>query len=166
MNNRAVADRSCAHGPRPGRNRPLRLETRRVGNGVDCDKGYISSTLSNPSSRYLTLLISLSPSLHSLQSHHVTTTMAIPKRALLLSSFAITFFTVRYAPKLALFPRSYFWNITTLFFIQLFARFGWQIIVYPLFLSPLRHLPQPSVRWTPGHANSLADANDYYRTRI
>jgi hypothetical protein len=71
--------------------------------------------------------------------------MAIPKRALLLSSFAITFFTLRYAPQVAFFPRSYFWNIATLFVIQVFAQFGWRIVVYPLFLSPLRHLPQPPV---------------------
>ncbi|KAH7074210.1 cytochrome P450 [Paraphoma chrysanthemicola] len=69
--------------------------------------------------------------------------MAIPKRFLLLSSFAITFFTSRYAPQIALFPRSYFWNIATLFLIQVFAQYGWQVIVYPLLLSPLRHLPQP-----------------------
>ncbi|KAH7069785.1 cytochrome P450 [Paraphoma chrysanthemicola] len=69
--------------------------------------------------------------------------MAIPKRFLLLSAFAITFFTSRYAPQIALFPRSYFWNIATLFLIQVFAQYGWQIIVYPLLLSPLRHLPQP-----------------------
>ncbi|KAF2825283.1 cytochrome P450 [Ophiobolus disseminans] len=68
--------------------------------------------------------------------------MAIPKRAFLLSAFAITFFSARYAPQATLF-RSYFWNITTLFSIQQFAQLGWQIIVFPLFFSPLRHLPQP-----------------------
>jgi hypothetical protein len=71
--------------------------------------------------------------------------MAIPKRALLLSSFAITFFAFRYAPQFVVFGRSYLSNIATLFLIQVFAQFGWQIIVYPLFLSPLRHLPQPPV---------------------
>jgi hypothetical protein len=74
-------------------------------------------------------------------------TMAIPKKALLLSSAAITFFSFRYAPQVALFPRSYFWNIASLFLIQQCAQLGWSIIVYPLFLSPLRHLPQPSVRF-------------------
>jgi hypothetical protein len=72
--------------------------------------------------------------------------MAIPKRALLLSSAAITFFAQRFAPQVALFPRSYFWNIASLFLIQVWAQWAWQIVVYPLFLSPLRHLPQPPVR--------------------
>jgi hypothetical protein len=72
--------------------------------------------------------------------------MAFPKRALFVSSCAITLFSFRYAPQIALFPRSYFWNITTLFLLQVFAQLVWQIIVYPLFLSPLRHLPQPPVR--------------------
>jgi hypothetical protein len=71
--------------------------------------------------------------------------MAIPKRAFLLSSCAITFFAFRYTPQLAIFGRSYFSNIATLFLIQVFAQFGWRIVVYPLFLSPLRHLPQPPV---------------------
>ncbi|KAH5466538.1 hypothetical protein HBI22_180030 [Parastagonospora nodorum] len=69
--------------------------------------------------------------------------MAIPKRALFLSSCALTFFASRYAPNVAFFPRSYCWNIASLFVIQVFAQWGWQIVVYPLFLSPLRHLPQP-----------------------
>jgi len=69
--------------------------------------------------------------------------MAIPKRFLILSASALTFYTTRYAPQLAISSRSYFWNITSLFFIQWFAQLAWQIIVYPLFLSPLRHLPQP-----------------------
>jgi len=78
----------------------------------------------------------------------IVVTMAIPKRALLLSSCALTFFASRYAPNIAFFPRSYFWNIAALFVIQVFAQLGWQIVVYPLFLSPLRHLPQPPVRLT------------------
>jgi len=74
--------------------------------------------------------------------------MPIPKRALLLSSAALTLFGQRYAPHLSFFSNSYAKNITTLFLIQLFAKWAWQIIVYPLFLSPLRHLPQPPVRLT------------------
>ncbi|KAH8723006.1 cytochrome P450 [Phaeosphaeriaceae sp. PMI808] len=69
--------------------------------------------------------------------------MAISKRALLLSSTAITFFSFRYAPNLAVFPKSYFWNISTCFAVQLFVKLGWEVVVYPLFLNPLRHLPQP-----------------------
>jgi hypothetical protein len=72
--------------------------------------------------------------------------MAIPKRFLLLSASALTFFTSRYAPQFAVFPRSYLWNISSLFSIQWFAQLAWQIVVFPLFFSPLRHLPQPPVR--------------------
>jgi hypothetical protein len=74
--------------------------------------------------------------------------MALPKRALLLSSAVITFFTFRYAPQVTIFPRSYFWNIATLFLLQLLVQIFWSVIVYPLFLSPLRHLPQPPVNLT------------------
>jgi hypothetical protein len=76
--------------------------------------------------------------------------MPIPKRALLLSSAALTFFSQRYAPHLTLFAKSYAKNIATLFVIQLLVQWTWQIVVYPLFLSPLRHLPQPPVGLTFG----------------
>lgn len=97
--------------------------------------------------------------------------MAIPKRALLLSSAAITFFTSRYAPQFALFPRSYLLNSVTLFFLQIFVRLFWTIIVYPLFFSPLRHLPQPPVRCTSESCSRFVDIgysdNNYNcRTRI
>jgi hypothetical protein len=46
--------------------------------------------------------------------------------------------------------KSYAKNIATLFVIQLLVQWTWQIVVYPLFLSPLRHLPQPPVGLTFG----------------
>ncbi|KAL6709911.1 hypothetical protein ACN47E_000696 [Coniothyrium glycines] len=67
--------------------------------------------------------------------------MAIAKRTLLLTSAALTIFTSRYAPQVRL-SRSSIGNFFALFFIQLFAKWFWEIVVYPLFLSPLRHLPQ------------------------
>jgi hypothetical protein len=70
--------------------------------------------------------------------------MAVSKRALLLSSAALTFFTSRYAPHASV-SRSNIWNFVAVFFLQLFAKWFWEIIVYPLFLSPLRHLPQAPV---------------------
>jgi hypothetical protein len=73
----------------------------------------------------------------------------LPKRALLLSSAALTFFGFRYAPGALLFADSYFWNVAALFALQYFAQVVWQVIVYPLFLSPLRHLPQPPVSASP-----------------
>ncbi|KAF2713483.1 cytochrome P450 [Pleomassaria siparia CBS 279.74] len=69
--------------------------------------------------------------------------MSVQKRVLLLASTATSFATFRYAPQLALFPRSYFWNTATLFLILYFAQLTWNLVVYPHFLSPLRHLPQP-----------------------
>ncbi|KAJ4317917.1 hypothetical protein N0V94_004680 [Neodidymelliopsis sp. IMI 364377] len=69
--------------------------------------------------------------------------MAIPKRALLLSSCALTFFSARYAPELLVKKGSYVWSIATLFLLQYFAQVLWKVLIYPFFLSPLRHLPQP-----------------------
>ncbi|KAL5117323.1 hypothetical protein ACEQ8H_004768 [Pleosporales sp. CAS-2024a] len=69
--------------------------------------------------------------------------MGIPKRALLLSSVAITLFAARYAPQAAFFPRSHGWNVATLFVLLVFAQLVWRVVVYPLCVSPLRHLPQP-----------------------
>jgi hypothetical protein len=86
--------------------------------------------------------------------------MAIPKRALLLSSSALTFLTLRYAPQYAFFGRGYLFNIAMLFLIQVFAQFGWQIVVYPLFLSPLRHLPQPPVHRTSEPCGDLRFADN------
>jgi hypothetical protein len=71
--------------------------------------------------------------------------MAIPKKAFVLSSAVITFFTLRYAPHVAVYPKSFFWNAATLLFIQLSAQFCWSVLVYPFFFSPLRHLPSPPV---------------------
>ncbi|CAI6331935.1 unnamed protein product [Periconia digitata] len=68
--------------------------------------------------------------------------MAVPKKALLLSSVAITWFTLRYAPHLTV-STSFAWNVAALFAAQMLAGFAWGVIVYPLFLTPLRHLPQP-----------------------
>jgi hypothetical protein len=80
-------------------------------------------------------------------------TMAVPKRILLLSSAAFTFVSFRYAPAVSIFPRSYFKNTATLFAILLFAQWFWNIIVYPLFLSPLRHLPTAPVSFRSDSAN-------------
>lgn len=68
--------------------------------------------------------------------------MAIPKKAQLLCSAAITWFTFRYAPQFTLL-RSFVGNTVALFALQMLARFAWGVIVFPLFLSPLRRLPQP-----------------------
>lgn len=71
--------------------------------------------------------------------------MAIPKRALLLSSFALSFFSKKYAPGSPLTQGSYVKTVLALFVIQYFAQAFYRILVYPFFLSPLRHIAQPSV---------------------
>ena len=72
--------------------------------------------------------------------------MAVQKRLLLLVAAGTSFFIFRYAPQLAIFPSSFFWNVATIFLIELVTQLCWTILVYPLCLNPLRHLPQPPVR--------------------
>ncbi|KAF2269729.1 cytochrome P450 [Lojkania enalia] len=69
--------------------------------------------------------------------------MAVFKKNLLLISVVISFVLVRYAPRFALFS-SVAWNAVALLLLQLVVKFGWTVLVYPLCLSPLRHLPGPS----------------------
>ncbi|KAF2870321.1 cytochrome P450 [Massariosphaeria phaeospora] len=77
--------------------------------------------------------------------------MAVQKRVLLLSAAVISVLTSRYAPQYAL-SRSLFWSIAMLFLVHLFVQLSWSVVVYPLFLSPLRHLPQPpGSHWLLGH---------------
>jgi hypothetical protein len=71
--------------------------------------------------------------------------MAAQKRVLLLASIALSFFSFRYAPAFAIFPRSFFWNVGSVYLFLSLANLVWNILVYPLCLSPLRHLPQPQV---------------------
>jgi hypothetical protein len=71
--------------------------------------------------------------------------MAIPKRAFLVSSAVITFFTQRYAPHIAIYPNSFLKNAITLLLIQWGVQFCCTVLVYPFFFSPLRHLPSAPV---------------------
>ena len=68
--------------------------------------------------------------------------MAVPKRFLLLAAAAWTWFSQRYAPAVAI-SQGYIKNTIALFAIAVFVQLAWSIVVYPLFLSPLRHLPSP-----------------------
>jgi hypothetical protein len=68
-----------------------------------------------------------------------------PKRALLLSAAALTFFTSRFAPRAALFADSFAWNVAALFVLQYFGLVVWNVFVHAFFVTPLRHLPQPPV---------------------
>jgi hypothetical protein len=70
--------------------------------------------------------------------------MAVPKRFLLLASVAFTWFSQRYAPMVAI-SRGYIKNTLALFAMTVFAQLVWSIVIYPIFLSPLRGLPTPPV---------------------
>ncbi|KAF2124032.1 cytochrome P450 [Dothidotthia symphoricarpi CBS 119687] len=81
--------------------------------------------------------------------------MAVPKRALLLASAAISFFAFRYAPQ-AVISSSIVWNVVILFFGLWTGQFAWQTVVTPLFFSPLRNLPQPpNAHFFLGHYRSI-----------
>ena len=70
--------------------------------------------------------------------------MAVQKRFLLLLAASVTLVTSRYAPRLAI-ASSFIVNTVALFVAEIFALVVWWTVVYPLFFSPLRHLPQPKV---------------------
>lgn len=71
--------------------------------------------------------------------------MAIHKRVLLLSACALTFFGKKYAPESPLTQGGFIKSVVVLFAVQYFLRSFYGVVVYPFFLSPLRHLPQPPV---------------------
>lgn len=72
--------------------------------------------------------------------------MAVPKRVLLLTAAAYAFFGARYAPGAAPFAaKSYGKNTVAVFALLYFVQLVWGILVYPLFLTPLRKLPTPKV---------------------
>jgi hypothetical protein len=77
--------------------------------------------------------------------------MAIPKRAFVVSSAVITFFTQRYAPHVAVYPNNFLKNAATLLLIQWAVQFCCSVLVYPFFFSPLRHLPSAPVISSPPH---------------
>lgn len=64
------------------------------------------------------------------------------KRAVLLASAAISFSLKRFAPERLL--HESLWQTTAAIFLSVITvRLLWDSFVYPFFLSPLRHLPQP-----------------------
>lgn len=64
------------------------------------------------------------------------------KRAVLLASAAISFSLKRFAPERLL--HESIWQTTAAIFLSVVTvQFLWASFVYPFFLSPLRHLPQP-----------------------
>lgn len=71
--------------------------------------------------------------------------MSITSR-LLLVSLAESAALTRLAPQYAPFS-SFFWNFAVLFVFQLFSFLLYDCILYPYFLTPLRELPEPKVRY-------------------
>ncbi|USP79523.1 hypothetical protein yc1106_06797 [Curvularia clavata] len=70
--------------------------------------------------------------------------MAVPKRVLLVTAAAYAFFSARYAPDAAPFAaKSYGKNTVAVFALLYFVQLIWGILIYPLFLTPLRKLPTP-----------------------
>jgi len=68
--------------------------------------------------------------------------MGVSKRALLLVAAASAFFRAR-----AVQSDKYIAGTAAIFSILLLSKWFWGKLVYPLFLSPLRVLPQPEVSW-------------------
>ncbi|OCL12342.1 cytochrome P450 [Glonium stellatum] len=66
--------------------------------------------------------------------------MTITKKVLFLDSVLISFFVNRYAPTYNVY-HSFYWTVAVLYGIQLACIFTWTVIVWPQYLSPLRHLP-------------------------
>jgi hypothetical protein len=96
--------------------------------------------------------------------------MTIPKRILLLSSCALTFFGKKYAPESPFTQGTYVKTVLALFAIQYLAQAFYKVLIYPFFLSPLRHLPQPPVRISLLLSPSYPYQNNYlepieYKTR-
>lgn len=68
--------------------------------------------------------------------------MVLKKRALLLAAVALSFSVKSLDPEYLL--HGSVWQTTTaIFFSMLAVRFSWSCLLYPLCLSPLRHLPHP-----------------------
>ncbi|THX83610.1 cytochrome P450 monooxygenase [Aureobasidium pullulans] len=68
--------------------------------------------------------------------------VALKKRALLLAAVALSFSVKSLDPEYLL--HGSIWQTTiAIFFSMLAARFSWSCLLYPLCLSPLRHLPHP-----------------------
>ena len=72
--------------------------------------------------------------------------MAVPKRVLLLTSAAYAGFRARYGVGFTPFAaQSYVKNTLGVYVVLFFAQLFWGVLVYPLFLTPLRKLPTPEV---------------------
>ncbi|KAB2580149.1 Cytochrome P450 [Lasiodiplodia theobromae] len=82
-----------------------------------------------------------------------------PTSSLALASVAESMVLARYAPAYSI-TNSNFLRPLALFWIQMLLWFTWSAVIYPHFLSPLRHLPQPKGgHWLMGHFNKIRKEN-------
>ena len=66
-------------------------------------------------------------------------------KAILLTSAVLSALLVRTVPEYSI-QSSYIWTFLTIVAVRLLIFGTWVVIIWPKFLSPLRHLPQPPVR--------------------
>ena len=93
--------------------------------------------------------LALNPQIYSLLRASAIFIMDVPWQFITISSLAGSFGLLRLAPQYS--PSSYFIATFLLVFLgEIIAAITWQAIIWPRFISPLRHLPEPPVRSTFG----------------
>ncbi|CAG8960363.1 hypothetical protein HYFRA_00012437 [Hymenoscyphus fraxineus] len=82
---------------------------------------------------------------------------AIPFKLLSTLSLVESYTLINYQPDLLLFSRpSYLGTFIQLWILQFFFWVAWIVIIWPRFLSPVRHLPHPSGgSWWNGHFQAI-----------
>lgn len=70
--------------------------------------------------------------------------MDLPFRALVLLPVPVSYVLAGHKPELLLSSQpGYIGTFFQLFFLELFVYVAWRTIIYPKYISPLRHLPSP-----------------------
>ena len=91
--------------------------------------------------------LALNPQIYTLLRASTSFIMDVPWQFITISSLAGSFGLVRLAPQYS--PSNYFIATFLLVFLgEIIAAVTWQAILWPRFISPLRHLPEPPVRST------------------
>ena len=99
--------------------------------------------------------LALNPGLYSLLRASANLIMDVPWQFITISSLAGSFGLIRLAPQYS--PSRYFIATFLLVFLgEIIAAITWQAILWPRFISPLRHLPEPPVRPTSGSHACIA----------
>ena len=89
--------------------------------------------------------LALNPQIYNLLRASANFVMDVPWQFITISSLAGSFGLVRLAPQYS--PSRYFIATFVLVFLgEIIAAITWQAILWPRFISPLRHLPEPTVR--------------------